>query len=111
VETQTFGCTLKRIREGARFSDRPYVSQSRLAEWAGFDHSYVSRLETGSRMPTRDAVHRLADALQATAGERDEMLMRAGFVAPDAPEVEAFRALPAELQRAALEFIETVRAA
>ena len=38
------------------YRDRRRLSQSRLAEAAGFDHSYVSRLESGTRMPTRDAL-------------------------------------------------------
>ena len=51
-----FGVTLKRFREARR------VSQSKLAERAGFDHSYVSRLESSARTPTRDAVEQLAGA-------------------------------------------------
>ena len=52
-----FGGLLKAMREARR------ISQSKLAERADFDHSYVSRLESGARMPTRDAVERLASAL------------------------------------------------
>lgn len=69
-----FSRLLKQYRESAR------VSQSRLAELAEFDHSYVSRLESGSRMPTREAVGKLADALQLEAGERDMLLAAAGFM-------------------------------
>jgi transcriptional regulator with XRE-family HTH domain len=53
-----FGKTLKHYREGRR------VSQSKLAERAGLDHSYVSRLESGARTPTRDAVEQLSRALE-----------------------------------------------
>ncbi len=65
---------LKRLREGRR------VSQSKLAERAGFDHSYVSRLESGARMPTRDAVEQLAKALELEQVNRDELLASAGFL-------------------------------
>jgi len=69
-----FGSTLKRFREARR------VSQSKLAERAGFDHSYVSRLESGARTPTRDAVEQLAKAMELPQVNRDELLASAGFL-------------------------------
>src|SRR3954453_23618842 len=66
-----FGQLLKSLRE------RRGVSQSKLAERAEFDHSYVSRLEGGARMPTRDAVDRLGDAMDLSEGERDMLLAAA----------------------------------
>ncbi|MCO5175563.1 MAG: helix-turn-helix domain-containing protein [Thermomicrobiales bacterium] len=60
--------------------DRRRLSQSRLAEAAGFDHSYVSRLESGNRMPTRDAVLKLGDAMALEESERDALLASAGFM-------------------------------
>lgn len=69
----SFGSTLKQLREPRR------ISQSKLAERAGFDHSYVSRLESGARKPAREAVEQLADALEATLAERDQLLTSAGF--------------------------------
>lgn len=69
-----FGITLKRFREARR------VSQSKLAERAGFDHSYVSRLESGARTPTRDAVQQLSDALELERIQQDELLASAGFL-------------------------------
>jgi transcriptional regulator with XRE-family HTH domain len=69
-----FGTTLKRFREARR------VSQSKLAERAGFDHSYVSRLESGTRTPTRDAVEQLAKAMELEQVNRDELLASAGFL-------------------------------
>jgi transcriptional regulator with XRE-family HTH domain len=62
------------------YRDRRRMSQSRLAKAASFDHSYVSRLESGSRMPTRDAVVKLADAMTLTDSERDALLAAAGFM-------------------------------
>lgn len=70
----SFGVTLKRFRESRR------VSQSKLAQRAGFDHSYVSRLESGARTPTRDAVEQLAQALELEQVNRDELLAAAGFL-------------------------------
>lgn len=62
------------------YRDRSRLSQSRLAEAAGFDHSYVSRLESGSRTPTRDAVVKLADAMRLDEPHRDALLAAAGFM-------------------------------
>lgn len=75
--TVAFGVLLKGFREARR------VSQSKLAERAEFDHSYVSRLESGSRTPTREAVERLAVALELTQGEQDGLLAAAGFLPRD----------------------------
>ena len=72
-----FGLLLKKCREARG------VSQSKLAERAGFDHSYVSRLESGARTPTRDAVDRLGEALSLDRIERDAMLASAGFLPRD----------------------------
>ncbi len=72
-----FGQLLKALRE------RRGVSQSKLAERADFDHSYVSRLEGGARMPTRDAVDRLGAALGLGLSERDSLLAAAGFLPRD----------------------------
>lgn len=74
IYVSTFGATLKRCREVGR------VSQSKLAERAGFDHSYVSRLESGARTPTREAVIQLAEALGANPAGQDELLAAAGFM-------------------------------
>ena len=69
-----FGSTLKRLREVRR------VSQSKLAERAGFDHSYVSRLESGARTPTREAVQQLSRALELDRSQQDGLLAAAGFL-------------------------------
>ena len=61
VVVQPYGSQFGALLKG--FRERRGVSQSKLAERANFDHSYVSRLESGSRMPTRDAVDRLGMAL------------------------------------------------
>jgi transcriptional regulator with XRE-family HTH domain len=74
-----FGAALRRVREDVR----PYLTQSRLAELAGFDHSYVSRLESGARTPTPEAVRFLAAALSLDGAGRDALLVAAGFLPDD----------------------------
>jgi transcriptional regulator with XRE-family HTH domain len=72
-----FGALLKSLRE------KRSVSQSKLAEKAEFDHSYVSRLESGARMPTREAVDRLGGALLLDQAQLDSLLAAAGFLPRD----------------------------
>jgi transcriptional regulator with XRE-family HTH domain len=55
------------------------LSQSRLADMGDFDHSYVSRLESGQRLPTRATVHTLAKALGLGEEEEKTLLLSAGF--------------------------------
>lgn len=69
-----FGYTLKILRE------KRGVSQSKLAEKAEFDHSYVSRLESGAREPTREAVLRLGEALRVSDDELNGMLISSNFL-------------------------------
>src|SRR5687767_6216650 len=75
-----FGSALRAHR------DQIGMSQSRLGDRAGFDHSYVSRLESGERTPSRDAVWLLAEALGLSMAETDQLLALAGFV-PDDPAI------------------------
>jgi transcriptional regulator with XRE-family HTH domain len=72
-----FGALLKSLRE------KRGVSQSKLAERAEFDHSYVSRLESGARMPTREAVDRLGEAMSLEQATLDSLLAAAGFLPRD----------------------------
>ena len=65
----TFGATLRRFRK-----DRG-ISQTTLANRAGFDPSYVSRLEHGDRLPSRGTVNNLAVALACTDAEHDTLLV------------------------------------
>lgn len=76
-----FGATLRRLREDRGFS------QSRLAERARLDHSYVSRMEAGDRKPSRGTVNDLAAALACTEAEQDVLLMAAGFTNGQRPRV------------------------
>ncbi len=77
MSTTEFGKLLKTLRE------RHGVSQSKLAERADFDHSYVSRLESGARMPTREAVDRLGQAMSLEDVQLDSLLASAGFLPRD----------------------------
>jgi transcriptional regulator with XRE-family HTH domain len=55
------------------------LSQSRLAHEAGFDHSYISRLEAGKREPSRETVMTLAQVMELNAFDSDRLLLAAGF--------------------------------
>src|SRR5690606_13284639 len=81
IETSSFAHELRQAREAAG------LSQSRLAARAGYDHSYVSRLESDSRSPTRDAVLSLAAAMLCDEVETDRLLMAAGFLPLDVANV------------------------
>lgn len=72
-----FGCVLRRIRNECGYS------QAVLARMVGCDHSYINRLEhpDGKRMPSRQMVERIAEALRCTEPERQSLLVSAGFVA------------------------------
>lgn len=72
-----FGALLKSLRA------KRNISQCKLAERANFDHSYVSRLESGARMPTREAVDRLGEALKLEEPQLDSLLAAAGFLPRD----------------------------
>jgi transcriptional regulator with XRE-family HTH domain len=55
------------------------LSQSRLAHEAGFDHSYISRLEAAKREPSRETVLALAQVMELEAAELDRLLAAAGY--------------------------------
>jgi transcriptional regulator with XRE-family HTH domain len=61
------------------------ISQSKLADRADLCHSYVSRLESGQRNPSRETVDLIADALGMPDGEREALLASAGFTDETAP--------------------------
>lgn len=82
----------------AEFRQHARMTQGRLAETAGFDHSYVSRLESGGRLPTREAVGRLADALCLSGLRRDLLLSSAGFMPGDVESLFADEPVLGELR-------------
>jgi transcriptional regulator with XRE-family HTH domain len=63
----------------ANYRSQRGLSQSRLAHEAGFDHSYISRLEAGKREPSRETVASLAEVLELGPVEVDQLLIAAGF--------------------------------
>ena len=77
--TEEFRALLKRHREARRWS------QERLASESEMDHSLVSRLESGQRSPTREAITKLARGLDLPTEQKDRLLIAAGFF-PEQPE-------------------------
>ena len=77
--SEEFRALLKRHRD-----DRHW-SQERLATEAEMDHSLVSRLESGQRSPTREAITKLARGLELSVEHKDRLLIAAGFF-PEQPE-------------------------
>jgi transcriptional regulator with XRE-family HTH domain len=56
------------------------ISQSKLGELAGLDHSYISKLESNHRNPDRSAVDKVARALNLSEVSTDKLLAGAGFL-------------------------------
>ena len=74
----TFGATLKDILAVHRL---PYA---KAAELADYDHSYVSRLVSGSRTPSREFIDRLVLHCGFSDDEWRQLLVAAGFMPRDA---------------------------
>jgi transcriptional regulator with XRE-family HTH domain len=79
VTTTAFPSELRRWRSARR------LSQLDLAVLAGTTQRHVSFLEQGRSCPGRSVVVRLAESLELTLRERNELLLAAGF-APAFPE-------------------------
>lgn len=58
-------------------------SQSRVAEAAGLNHSYVSRMEAGTRIPSREVIDRLAFVMSSKPYDHDRLLTLAGYMPHD----------------------------
>lgn len=72
-----FGSALKDVLTTHR------LSMSRAAVMAEYDHSYVSRLVSGARMPTREFIDRLVLHCGFSDDEWRRLLVAAGFVPLD----------------------------
>lgn len=75
-----FGQMLTRLRTAQR------LSQNQLAQRAGLNHSYISRLESGGRGdPSRTVVEQFVGALglDPSGRDADELRMAAGFLPVD----------------------------
>ena len=89
----TFAATLARLRTARG------LNQGQLADASGLDHTYISRLERGTREPSRETVLVLAAALMASDYDR-AVLQRAAGYWPDEPEAAfsiAWREAPLRL--------------
>jgi transcriptional regulator with XRE-family HTH domain len=69
----TFGAVLAAYRRERGWS------QYRLAEEAEIDDSYISRLETGDRMPGRDVTERLIVGFGLNEQDADRFRLAAGY--------------------------------
>jgi len=82
-ERQPFGELLRYWRE------RRGWSQNTLAKHTGYDHTYISKLESfdernvALRTPTRNAVEKFADVLALTNEQKLEFFVSAGFYPPN----------------------------
>lgn len=75
-----FGQTLARLRGAQR------LSQNQLAQRAGLNHSYISRLESGGRGdPSREVVEQCVSALglDVSGRDADDLRMSAGYLPAD----------------------------
>lgn len=72
------------------------LSMSQLAQIIGLDHSYVSRIESGSRKPSQEVLEHMADRLQLNEMETQRLLISAGYISDILQ--KAFTNLPEFLQ-------------
>jgi transcriptional regulator with XRE-family HTH domain len=70
----SFGLKLRQLRE------RAGKSQANIAQAAGYDHSFISRLEGGYRDPSREAVETISKALGLSEMDKDVLLASAGYL-------------------------------
>ncbi len=63
MDAKRLGRLIKTLREGAE------LTQEQLAAKAGVDHSYISLLENGQRMPTIKTADKIARALGVTLAD------------------------------------------
>jgi len=66
----------------AELREKTGWSQSRLAVEAGYDSSYVTRLEAGKRQPSVDTVAVLAATLDCSPGDASRLFVAAGLLPP-----------------------------
>lgn len=71
-----FAHTLRDYREQAG------VTQYRLAKQCGYVPSYICRLESGNRNPSRKAIGKIANAIGADRDATTALYHAAGFLVP-----------------------------
>jgi len=79
IPQETFASLLRTFRQERK------LTQSSLADTAGYDRSYISYLERGLRNPTRDVVLTIARVLGLSPSERNALLLSARFAAEGSP--------------------------
>jgi transcriptional regulator with XRE-family HTH domain len=75
-DIRSFSGLLADLRERAEWS------QHRLGLLAGYDGSFVCKLESGARQPSRDTVAALAEVLDCTPGDASRLFVAAGLLPP-----------------------------
>jgi transcriptional regulator with XRE-family HTH domain len=73
----------------ARYRNRIRLSQAGLARLAEVDHSYVSRLESGHRSPSRDSIAAFIPHLEVNEQERATLYEAAGYIPEGRITIEA----------------------
>lgn len=71
-----------KVLRDVRLSQETFLSQSKLAEKLGCDHSYISRLEDGSRLPSREFLVRMTMNLEMSTVVQNQLFTSAGFSPP-----------------------------
>lgn len=71
-----FGQMLRELR------NRNEISVAKLAQRVGLDHTYLSRLELGARMPGRLVLEAIVQNLILTKEEIDTLYYLAGYIPP-----------------------------
>src|SRR5438309_228286 len=66
-----FGTLLKQLRNAAGFT------QGELAEKAGYSEGYISKFESGKRVPTRETAERLAHCLSLSQEAHNALMASA----------------------------------
>jgi transcriptional regulator with XRE-family HTH domain len=75
-DIRTFPGLLAELREEAGWS------QSRLGDEAGVDSSFICKLESGARQPSRQTVADLAEVLELAGGDASRLFVAAGLLPP-----------------------------
>jgi transcriptional regulator with XRE-family HTH domain len=57
-------------------------SQNHLGVEAGVDSSFICKLESGARQPSRETVATLAEVLNCTPGDASRLFVAAGLLPP-----------------------------
>lgn len=62
------------------YRERRGWSRATLGKRTDYDRTYISRIESGARLPTRHALDRIATALRLTTREHNRLLVAGGYI-------------------------------